>query len=316
MGGAGAIGGSGVDDTAGLQIEQMGEDRAAGGGMEALVDAGIHLCDHVGDGFGAGLEMGDDLVFALLAVGDEAADEALGIGDGLAVGGMIDAIIAQQELFEAGHIVGHVAIGRGDDGGGPAHDMIAGEQRLLLRQGKAQVVAGVAGGGDGGEGPAGAGDALSLLHHMIGGVGGIEAGIGAGAIIGQHKRRAADDEGAGGGFQGGGCGAVIEVGVGDEDVADGFSRQAFDQCVDMCWIGGAGIDDGDRAAGLGWADNEGAGAGEGEGRGIVRQQAADKRRALHEMAPGGGIGVSRQVHGRLVTGRRADGKLASGVGGG
>ena len=57
----------------------------------------------------------------------------------------IDRVAARQELVERGHIGGHVAIGRGNDAGRPAHHMIAAEQDAGIGESKAQMVRGMAG---------------------------------------------------------------------------------------------------------------------------------------------------------------------------
>ena len=57
------------------------------------------------------------------------AHPLLRVGHRRAVRRIIDAVVALPKQLEARHIVGHVAVGRNDDGGRPAHHMIAGEQR-------------------------------------------------------------------------------------------------------------------------------------------------------------------------------------------
>ena len=52
----------------------------------------------------------------------------------------IDFVVALKEQPQRIHIVMHVAVGRAHDARGPAHHMIAGKERLLFFQGKADVV--------------------------------------------------------------------------------------------------------------------------------------------------------------------------------
>ena len=71
----------------------------------------------------------EDLLFALHAVADQAADILLRIGrqPGRAPDNRRGRGAAEQQI-EALHIGGHVAVGREHHGGRPAHDMVAGEQ--------------------------------------------------------------------------------------------------------------------------------------------------------------------------------------------
>ena len=111
--------------------------------------------------------------------------------------GIIDAVVALHQLVEAGHIVRHVAIGRRDDGGRPAHHMIAGEQRACLRQREGEMVRGVAGRGDRGQRPACARDLLAVGEDAVGRIIAVERGVGARAEIVERERCAADDRRAG-----------------------------------------------------------------------------------------------------------------------
>ena len=152
--------------------------------------------------------------------------------------------------------------------------------------------------GDSGERPAWPGDAVAFNHHRVRRIGRIEPGIGARAIIGQHQRRAADDFRTGCRLQRRCRRAVVHMGVGNDDMADGFAVKAGDECGDMRRIGRARIDHRNRAA----AHNKGAGAGKGERRRVMGEQAPHKGRPWHKFAPGGGIGVLRKVHGAGVAG--------------
>src|SRR3546814_2357223 len=72
----------------------------------------VHMADHDGDHSRPLFQFAQDLPLALAAVAQHAAHELPGLGDGGAVSGIINAILALIELGEAGHIGGHVAVGR------------------------------------------------------------------------------------------------------------------------------------------------------------------------------------------------------------
>ena len=262
--------------------------------MQALVHHGIHRRYHLRDGHQPFADGAQHLGFALAAVAKQMLHEALRIGDRLAVGGVIDGVVAGQEFLQTGHVIGHVAVRRSDDGGAPAHDMIAGEEGLLLGQRKAEMVAGMAGGVNGSERPAGTRHALAIDEHTIGGIGRIEAGIGARAIVAQHQGRAADNLRTGRGLQRRRGGRVIHVGVGDDDVRYRLANQPVDERAEMRRLSRAGIDHRHGAAGL--ANHEGAGAGEGEGRRVACQQPAHQRGTRHEQAIDGAVGVAGEIH--------------------
>ena len=84
------------------------------------------------------------------------------------MGGIENIVLARDQLFQAAHIIAHVAVGRRHHGGGPAHHMIAGEQRLFLLQGKTHVIGGVPGREDAPERGALAGDQIAVLDLHIG----------------------------------------------------------------------------------------------------------------------------------------------------
>ena len=75
--------------------------------------------------------------------------------------------IHRLDLVEAGHIVAHIAIRRGDDCGRPAHDMVAGQAGVLFAQLEADMVAGVAGSLDDVQRPAGAGDDIAVANLNV-----------------------------------------------------------------------------------------------------------------------------------------------------
>ena len=86
-----------------------------------------------------------DLGLAHPPVGKIGPQERAGIEDRRAMGGIEDLVPARDQLFQAAHIRAHVAIGRRHHGGGPAHHMIAREQRLFRFQRITHMVGGVSG---------------------------------------------------------------------------------------------------------------------------------------------------------------------------
>ena len=125
---------------------------------------------------------------------DHAPHQLLGLLDRGAVCRVIAHIIPGHQLFEARHVIAHVAIGRDDDAGRPAHHVIAGEQRAAFLQREAQVVRGVPRRRDGFERPAVAADALAVSQDTVGGVERVEARLR--GNLGT-ERRGADDRCAG-----------------------------------------------------------------------------------------------------------------------
>ena len=98
------------------------------------------------DPLAAGRQTLENPGLALAAMGDEGADMRLGIGDRRAVGRPVDAVVAwSSNLSSARQIGGHVAVGRRNNAGRPAHHMVAREQQPFLFQGEAEMVGGVAG---------------------------------------------------------------------------------------------------------------------------------------------------------------------------
>jgi hypothetical protein len=263
-----------------FEVDEMRQHRLFGGAIQPWIEADVHLVDHRRKLADAAREQAQDLALALLAVADQAANEAAGSVDLLAVRGIIDAIVAQHQLGEAGEVIGHVAVGRADHAGRPAHHAVAGEQRVLLDQRIGVVVRGVAGRGDRGERPAVAGDLLAVGEDAVGTVIAVERGIGAGARIIEHERRAADDRRAGRGLERTARRAVVAVRVGDEDRLDRPAGDRRQQRVQMRGIVGAGVDHREVAG----ADEVGLRAAVGVRRGIGRQHASDERFELDRLA--------------------------------
>ena len=71
---------------------------------------------------------------------DECRHVRDGIGDCGTVGRPVGGLRTIQEAFQVLEVVVQVAVGCGDHRGGPAHDVVAREQRGLLPEGEAEVV--------------------------------------------------------------------------------------------------------------------------------------------------------------------------------
>ena len=250
--------------------------------METLVHPGVHRRHHVRDARHAGGEAAPYLLLALLAMGDERAHVGLRIDDGRPVGWPVHGFVARQELVQTRHVAGHVAVRRRDDAGGPTHDVIAGEQRALLRQREAKVVGGVAGRVHALERPPIAPHhvAVAHLHRRF------EIHVaalfhryasfdlpGAVAPVAVGRRRGVVCKGAA-------ARRVVVVGVRYQHVGDGLPGGGANERVDVGGVGRAGIDDGDVAA----PDDVGAGAVERERARISGHHAPDQRRQLRHRA--------------------------------
>ena len=202
---------------------------------------------------------------------------------------MIAHVLARHQLVEARHVIAHVAIGRDNDAGRPAHHVIAGEQCAALLQRKAKVVRGVARRGDCSQGPAGAAHAFAVEQHTVGRVGGVEGLVGARQVALEHERRTPDNRRAGLRCERRGGGRVVAVGVGAHDRHDLATRDGGDDRCDMRRLVRAGIDH--RAVRpLRLAHHVSLGAGEGIGRGIGCQHAAHQRLDIFGKARGPGLG--------------------------
>lgn len=93
----------------------------------------------------------EQLVIALLTVGFECLGMGRAIGDGAAMGWVVEPIGERDDLVERGKVICHGAIGDRDESGIPAHDVIAGEENICAGQAEGEVIGAVAGGGVDGE---------------------------------------------------------------------------------------------------------------------------------------------------------------------
>ena len=271
----------GHDQVSGREINEMGEDVALGGakkrGRDVVVEAGCQ-CGNAPRGVGQGLE---DLRLALVAVGDQVGHPPGGIVDGLAMARQEALPVSGGEAVQRGHVGAHVAVGRRDDGGGPAHDVIAGKERVAERE--AEMSAKMARGVDGGEAPVRAGERVAVGKVLVGGEGEVEPLAPVRQTAGEagHQRTAAvqcpaegHDRRAGGGGKARRQGGMVAVGMGDDDPVDSLAGAGCgEDGGEMRRIIGTGIDDGKTGA----AHQPGVGAGSGQGRGIRGAQQPDRR---------------------------------------
>ena len=192
-----------------------------------------------------------------------------------AVAGEIELLIAADQPVERGHVVRHRAVRRRHDGGRPAHDVIADEQRITLAPGERHVVGGVTRRRHRLDRPAVAFDHVAVADFDVR----LEVAVGAG--LRRHRlaleirprrpmRPFGIDGGAGRLLDQRRAGRMILVGVGDQDVRDGLAFDGVQQRIGMGLVRRARIDDRDLAA----TDDVADGAGESERRRIVAQHAA------------------------------------------
>jgi hypothetical protein len=100
-------------------------------------------------------------------VHDEGFNQPWRLIDAPAMAGEIDAFGALQQRLQRADIVTHMAFRRRDDGGVPAHYMIAGQQRLAVIQRKAQMIWRVAGRVQGFQPPIAARDPLAAFQCAV-----------------------------------------------------------------------------------------------------------------------------------------------------
>ena len=81
-----------------------------------------------------------NLLGSFFAVRNKRPDVPEGVGDGGTMRWPINRVVALQQQVEALHVGLHVTVGRRDDARGPAHDVVAGEERLFFAQLEAHVV--------------------------------------------------------------------------------------------------------------------------------------------------------------------------------
>ena len=115
------------------QMIDVGLYRQRGGGDEAFVEPLVDQSDDLGDRLVAVADGAEDCLFAPIAVDHVAAHHALRLWDAAAVAGEENGVGAADELFERGHVGGHAAFRRRDDGGVPAHDVVAGKHAPSAR---------------------------------------------------------------------------------------------------------------------------------------------------------------------------------------
>lgn len=255
-----------------------GKERSGG----TLVDAGCKLWD----AGRAVCKLGEDRSFALQAVVDQRLQSRSRVFNRSTVAGQEPLPGARGEAMKRCHVIGHVAIRRGNDAGGPTHYMIPRKQRLA--QGNAQMPAKMAGGVVDLKVPLRAGDPVSVAKLLVGSEWkvqtlpplskqrgeGLHPGTSAGKRVAEGQDRCRDMGGEPVRQRG-----MVAVGVGDNDLADApAGPDTGEDGLKMRVKVRAGIDDGDVAA----ADQVGVGAIPGEGRRIGGGQATDQAVGYHQ----------------------------------
>ena len=82
------------------------------------------------------------------------------------------------------------------------------------------------------------------------------------------------------GLQEAGTGRVIQVTVRDQDMRDIFTLKTCDQCIEMCWIVGSRINNGNRSG----TNNVGAGAEIGKSTWVAGSESADTGRKYFDLS--------------------------------
>lgn len=215
----------------GSQINEMRKDIAFSGGKKMAREVVVDLRGQGRYVLPAGGEGVQDLRLALVAVGDQEFKPFRRGGDGLAMAGQKTLPGAVRKAAKRSHVGPHVAVGWCDNRGSPAHDMIAGKERLA--QSKAEVPAEMAGSVKSGKGPVRAGEAAAIGQAVIGGKGQVQplAMVGDAGGEAGHQGAATVQRGAESvDRRAGGCGklrrkgGMITVGMRDDDVADPLPR--------------------------------------------------------------------------------------------
>jgi hypothetical protein len=197
-----------------------------------------------------------------------------------AMGREVGLVVALKQGFEREQIIGHAAFRRGDDGGVPAHDVVAAEQQPALRQGEAEVIGRVPRRVHGFDLPVAAVNPASRLQPLRGKKIPPD-GLSAMALADFGGTEAAGDC-AGQRLQLVDPGDVVGMAVGQEDMAYPFAvaRQLPQQGLAMGVIVRPRIDDGDLAA----SDDIGVGSLECQRSRVVGHEPAQAGRRLPRLA--------------------------------
>ena len=165
---------------------------------------------------------------------DQTAQIALRFDDRAAVPRPVDRLGAPAQLVERGHVGAHRAVGRRDDRRRPGHHVIAGQQRVFLDQREAQMIGAMARRGDGFDREARALQSFAVGEDPIGRIVAVVGGIEAGRPIALgHERRGADHPRAGRRAEPVRAGAVIAMGMGDQDRLDFLALDRGEQRREM-----------------------------------------------------------------------------------
>ena len=212
--------------------------------------------------------------------------------------GQIKRLAAAREFLQRRHVVAHGAVGRRHDGGRPAHDMVAGEQQIGFLERKRHVIAGVARRRHRFERPAVAAHRLAIGERYVRAKVHVGRCVETVGLADMKRPRGAMralrvNFCPGRRFDFRHCRRMIAMGMGDEDVADGFAAHRVKQRRDMGVVVGAGIEDGDFAA----ADDVAHRALEGERPRIIGDHRAHAgRHVAHRV----GCEIERLVEGQAL----------------
>ena len=193
---------------------------------------------------------------------------------GAAVARQVERLGSPREFLQRSHVIAHRPIGRRHHRRRPGHDVIAGEQEIRLLQRKGHVVGGMAGRRDRLDRPARARDDFAISKRAVGTEIGVVARVQSRGLTDIERARGTmcafgEDHGAGCGFDPRHGGGMVAMGVGNENVGDGFPAHGIEQRGDMRLVEWTGIDDGDLPA----AHDIGDGPLEREWPGIVGEEA-------------------------------------------
>lgn len=249
----------GGDELARRQINEMGEDVALGRRHQCGWRVGVDAAGDSGCTGGAVGERGQDLRFAGAAVASQFGEPGSGVSDRAAMGRVVAQRRFHGEPVKASEEGAHVAVGRRDERGRPAHDVIAGEDRGTSGQvgGEAEVIAEMAGRVDRPELPTFALHICAIAKRHVRTEIRVDAFAATDpAALGQcghgrrtSGRRATEGEDGCAGFPGkpAGEGGMVEMGMGDEDMADPFAgAEGGEDRREMAAMLGPGVDHCDR----------------------------------------------------------------------
>ena len=174
-------------------------------------------------------------------MGDQLGQPVARAGDGRAMGGIENAVIPRHQLFQAGEILAHIAVGRRDHAGGPAHHMVATEQRLFLLQRVTDMIGGMARRGDAFQPKPSPVDPHAVMHAHIGHKVMVMGFVHRALARRRSGHRAADHSlGSTPRLQRRRCRRMVAMGMGDENMTDPRDPRACFSAARCSGISGPG----------------------------------------------------------------------------